>query len=175
MAKLEDKRGKRYGKLTVLNRVDNKRQKNGKTQVYWLCQCACGNTTIVRSTCLNSGNTTSCGCNLNKPIHNHSRDRIYRIWCSMKQRCNNSKSAWYSYYGGRGIKVCDEWNGRHSFVKFYEWAMNNGYNDELTIDRINNDGNYEPSNCHWITVKEQLKNRRNFFVKNQYGTFGLRF
>ena len=173
MGKFEDKTGKVYGDLTVLKRVSNRKQPNGKTQVYWLCQCTCGNTVIVRSTCLNSGNTTSCGCTEHRIKHGMSRSRIYRIWVGIKSRCNNEKHYWYSYYGGRGIQVCDEW--KNDFISFYNWAINNGYQDNLSIDRINNNGNYEPTNCRWTTSKEQLENRRNFRIKNQYGTFGLRF
>ena len=173
MAKFDNKIGRKYGRLTVIKRVDNARQPNGKTQVQWLCKCTCGKTIVVRSTSLNSGNTKSCGCAMNKPKHGLSKTRLYRIWNAMKNRCNNPNNYGYKNYGGRGIKVCDEWN--KDFLEFYNWAINNGYKENLSIDRINNNGNYEPNNCRWATSKEQMANRRNFKVKNQYGVFGLRY
>ena len=83
---------------------------------------------------------------------------MHRIWLAMKARCNNPNRDKYKYYGGRGIKVCDEWD---KFEAFYEWSIANAYNDSLSIDRINPDGNYEPSNCRWVTIKEQMNNKRN--------------
>lgn len=95
--------------------------------------------------------------------HGKSGTRVYGIWCDMKKRCYNPKNKRYSRYGGRGISVCEEW--KENFQMFYEWAMANGYTDELTIDRINVNGNYEPSNCRWVTVKEQQRNTsRNRFI-----------
>lgn len=88
--------------------------------------------------------------------------RLYRIWLAMKNRCQNEKNLRYKDYGGRGIKVCNEW--RNDFQTFYDWAMSNGYSDDLTIDRIDNNGNYEPSNCRWITTKEQNNNSRRCHV-----------
>lgn len=93
-------------------------------------------------------------------------ERLYRIWSSMKRRCNNPHSDKYTYYGGRGISVCEEWN---SFEEFYRWSVENGYNDTLSIDRIDPDGNYEPSNCRWATLKEQMNNKRNNQMFNYEG------
>lgn len=88
------------------------------------------------------------------------KDRIYRIWCTMKSRCSNINHPDYQYYGGRGITVCEEW--RLNFMSFKEWSLENGYYDSLTIDRVNNNGNYEPLNCRWATMKEQSINKRKY-------------
>ena len=95
--------------------------------------------------------------NLNK-THNKSKTRLHRIWAAMKSRCYNPKNNRYENYGGKGIVVCDEWQ---DFEPFYDWAMSSGYRDDLTIDRIESSGNYEPSNCRWVTQKAQQNNRRN--------------
>lgn len=92
-------------------------------------------------------------------LHGLRNSRLYRIWTNIKTRCYNAKDPHYSRWGGRGIVMCDEW--KDDFKSFYDWAMSNGYSDDLTIDRIDNDGNYEPSNCRWVTAKEQSKNKRN--------------
>lgn len=157
--------GKKFNKLLVLERVKN--DKFGNTK--WLCKCECGNKVEVLGTHLRSGHTQSCGCLqkekckniIHKPKHNMSRTRIYKIWNGMKNRTNEksvSKDKYYKNYSGRGITVCDDWK---EFEQFYKWATNNGYKDNLTIDRIDTDGNYEPSNCRWITMKEQNNNKRN--------------
>ncbi len=141
--------GKKFEKLTVKKRVQNSPANKTK----WECECECGETTIVFSTNLTRGHTKSCGCE--KGItHNSSRTRLYRIWGNMKNRCNSENR---KNYKERGITVTETWN---SFKSFKEWALNNGYLDTLTIDRINNDGNYEPSNCRWTTVVEQARNTR---------------
>lgn len=151
--KFIDLTGKRYGKLTVLERV----QTSKKTK--WKCKCDCGNEVVVASDNLRSGHSRSCGCLKLEEVTKHGQwnTRIYRIYYAMKQRCNNPKCAAYGYYGGRGIKVCIEWE--NDFQTFYNWAMSHGYADDLSIDRIDVNGNYEPSNCRWATATEQSFNK----------------
>ena len=127
------------------------------------CKCDCGKEIIVRGSNLVNHRTKSCGCirrevtrNL-KFLHGQHDTRLYRCWQNMKDRCGNEKNKEYKNYGGRGIKVCSRW--QDSFVDFAEWALNSGYDESLTIDRIDVDGNYCPENCRWSTMKEQSRNR----------------
>lgn len=153
--------GERFTKLVVIEECNEKFSKRGKRYV---CQCDCGNQSIVRSDFLKSGNTKSCGCILGKPSkpratkerHGMSYSSEYRIYNAMKSRCYNDKVKGYEYYGGRGVIVCDRW--LESFQNFYD-DMGPRPN-ELSIDRINNDGNYEPDNCKWSNKSEQNMNRR---------------
>jgi hypothetical protein len=156
MPKLKDLTGMTFGRLTVIERAG--RDKQGNAQ--WLCRCDCGNEKILRSRHLLCGVTTSCGCDacIGVITHGGSYSRLYRILRGMKTRTNNPNVKDYPRYGGRGIKVCDEW--KNDFAAFRDWAMANGYDDRLSIDRIDNDGNYEPSNCRWVDSKAQNNNRR---------------
>lgn len=164
--------GQRFGRLVVIKRVDGYTTPNGKKRSKWLCQCDCGNTKEVLGSSLKNGHTKSCGCIHDEKTaercykHGLRQSRIYYIWCDMKSRCNCPTKLRYYNYGGRGIKVCEEWN--NDFMSFYNWAINNGYSDDLTIDRIDVNGHYEPHNCRWADNKVQSNNKRN----NRYLTLG---
>lgn len=162
-----DLTGQRFGRLTAIERCGM--DSSGKNSV-WLCLCDCGGTTKATTTHLRNGHTQSCGClAMERAIeggkktrfqtkHGASHTRAYRIWSGMKSRCYNPNAPKYHLWGGRGVTICDEWLA--SFQSFHDWAMANGYADNLTIDRIDCDGNYEPNNCRWVTIAEQNRNRR---------------
>lgn len=161
---LHDLTGERFGKLIVISRAENK---SSKTR--WLCECDCGNRKIINSSDLVTGKTTSCGCYKREKIlkqnitHNKSDTRLYNIWCGMKQRCDYKENNRYYLYGGKGIKVCEEWKEFHNF---YNWSMKNGYKDDLSIDRIDNSKNYDPENCRWVNPKVQGNNTvRNILIE----------
>lgn len=155
----QDLTGMKFGRLTVLR--EDGRSNDG--HVKWLCQCECGNTVSVISRDLRGGQQ-SCGCyraiksRETHRTHGKSNTRLYRIWRGMRSRCRDGKSPGYKNYGGRGIRICDEWYD--DFQTFYLWANSNGYRDNLSIDRINVNGHYEPSNCRWATQKQQANNTR---------------
>lgn len=168
MPKLNDRTGERYGRLVVLKRGPDKILKSGRKVVQWECLCDCGNTTLVTTTSLGGGLTKSCGClndekrkdpKIKHHTHGHRNERIYEIWHGMKARCYNPSSDSYNNYGFRGITVCEEW--KNNFQNFYDWAIKNGYQDNLSLDRKDNNLGYSPENCRWITQKEQQRNKRN--------------
>ena len=152
----EDLTGKRFGRLTVL------RYKRGKKGFLWECKCDCGKQITTRSARLKNGQTKSCGCyaryisSQGNKTHGLSKTRIYRIWTGIKKRCLNPNSKEYVYYGGRGISICSDW--ADSFEAFYGWAKENGYNDNLTIERVDVNGDYCPENCCFIPFKDQCNN-----------------
>lgn len=156
-----DLSGNIYGYLTVLRRSSDKG--NGKKPVIkYICRCVCGKEFDVKSDSLLSGHTVSCGCI--KIKHGYAnKERLYNIWKCMRQRCNNPKNPSYPRYGGKGVTICDEWN---DYQGFRNWALSNGYDDTLSIDRINPDGNYCPKNCRWADDKTQMNNQtRNHFIE----------
>jgi hypothetical protein len=156
--KLDIKPGDRFSRLTIIKEVEQRNKAR-----FFLCRCDCGVEKEIRLALLRNGHTKSCGCLKRDHLismtykNGQSRTKLYSIWRSMKQRCLNSNSQAYDYYGGRGIKVCEEWM---DFEIFQNWAVNNGYKEGLTIERIDNDGNYEPSNCKWIPQSKQSNNTR---------------
>lgn len=133
----------------------------GKKEHYWHCQCDCGGTSVVRGSKIRRKETISCGSahDFFRPgqfKHGLHKSRVYGIWSGMKERCLSDKHPAFKRYGGRGITICKEWLDLNNFVT---WAYSSGYKPDLTLDRRNNDGNYEPSNCRWIPMAEQLRNR----------------
>jgi hypothetical protein len=166
MGKFIDLTRQRFGRLTVVKRVENYISPSGQQHAQFLCECSCDKQKliIVRASGLKSGKTKSCGCittdTLVERNHKHglSKTRLYSIWNGMKDRCLNPNVERYKDYGGRGISIFQDW--LDDFQSFYDWSMANGYSDELTIDRKNNSGNYCPLNCMWTDYETQAKNRR---------------
>jgi len=167
MGKFIDLTGMKFGRLTVLRKTD-KRNKNGN--FLWEAKCECGNIIYVTSNHISKGYVKSCGClNLEKIIsrnlkHGYRKTALYNSWRNMKKRCYKTNCAQYKDYGGRGISICDEWD---DFINFKDWALSNGYCENLTIDRRDNDKNYSPTNCRWVTMKIQNNNKRD----NHYLTY----
>ena len=167
MARLIDLTGQRFTKLTVTAFAGKDKHGNAR----WGCTCDCGAKTVALGCNLINGHTMSCGClqreraSSSRTTHGGTHTRVYRIWEHVKTRCLNQNGEKYKWYGGRGITICDEW--ANSFESFHDWAISNGYSDSLTLDRIDVNGNYAPSNCRWVTMKEQANNRRS----NHYLTY----
>lgn len=161
MSRHIDMAGMKYGRLTILKRVPTPKHLR---VTHWECECECGKRIITTRPNLITGHTKSCGCyalelitgNKYRETHNESRTRLYYIWQSMKQRCYDETLEKYNDYGGRGIKICNEWI---EYANFAKWAKNNGYKNNLTIDRIDVNGDYEPSNCRWASMKVQNRNK----------------
>ena len=167
--------GQRYEKLEVIKYVGM-----AKHAVYYLCRCECGNEKIVKYASLCSGNTTSCGCThqekMRKKMTTHgmagqgnNRHPLYKVYSGMKSRCYNPNHKYWSCYGKRGITICDEWIGETGYLNFYNWAMENGYEKGLTIDRIDTDKGYSPDNCRWTDSFTQGNNTS----ANTYMTCGF--
>jgi len=163
MSKIVDITGQRFGRLRVLKPIEQRYRR-----YYWLCQCDCGQETTVDGIKLRNGNTRSCGCFRNETTvsrtltHGHSKRKgwtqEYRSWTKIFQRCYNPKCKNFHDYGGRGITVCERWLQFENFIA----DMGNKPTPKHSLDRINNDGNYEPGNCRWATHTEQMRNRRPF-------------
>lgn len=165
MYKFNDLTGMTFGRLEVI-------EQNGRTSgrhILWKCKCECGKFTNVSSRELRSGKTKSCGCLQKDKIremryrHGDRDSRLYSVWKTMKKRCENKNCKSYKWYGAKGVSVCDEW---HDYSAFKKWAFDNDYDEkaekgECTIDRINPYGDYEPSNCRWVSMGEQARNKRN--------------
>lgn len=155
-----DLTGKKFNQLTVI--AQSHRDLSGR--MHWKCICDCGNMTIVQGYDISKGKTLSCKECGNKRTseknkkHGHKADKLYYAWINMKTRCYNPNYYLFKNYGGKGISICEEW---HDFINFKDWSLNNGYSRELSIDRINNNKNYCPDNCRWVTMKVQQNNRTN--------------
>lgn len=155
-------KGDKFGKLTIIREVEPNITPCGTVQRKFLCKCECGNEVVRAMSTLSNGAKTSCGCDkssyIQKYFNDESKSFLYTTWSGMRQRCKNPNSSAYKYYGGRGVTVCKEWD--EDFFAFEKWAKQNGARKGLQIDRINVNGNYEPSNCRWVDAITQANNKR---------------
>lgn len=169
MARFQDLKGRKFGKLLVLERAESNIEPSGRKRTMWKCLCDCGQVTIVQACSLKSQSVRSCGCAKSErnqkyfTTHGCSKEKLYRLWKDIKKRCYNNNFKQFKDYGGRGIKVCDKW--LNDYLEFRIWALNNGYNPnakfgDCTIDRINVNGNYSPDNCRFVSMKVQNNNKR---------------
>ncbi|MDQ7818705.1 MAG: hypothetical protein RDU14_16890 [Melioribacteraceae bacterium] len=157
---LEDLKKQKYGRLVIIREVAKDAIPNKRGGRLMECLCECGNIKVVALLHLGNEHTTSCGCYAKTKgiIHGLRKHPLYTVWDNMKRRCSKPKASGYKDYGGRGIKVCNEW--ANDFKVFYDWAIANGWQKGLQIDRIDNDGHYEPSNCRFLTKKKNSQNQR---------------
>jgi hypothetical protein len=176
MGKFKDLTGLKFGKLTVIEQAGHDKY----NKILWKCKCDCGKETITHGRDLVNEHCKSCGCLLNSNRKEEgrfkglSKTRIYTIWKGMNQRCNNPNCEAYSYYGAKGIDICDEWKGTQGFFNFLAWSLENGYEKDLTIDRMDGNKGYSPSNCRWADWSTQRRNQNRTVAVNQYGTWNLK-
>lgn len=178
---MNSKHNYEIGKIYGLKRLDGLFKGNGHTMANVTCTL-CGKQSVVRPQSLFNQRNTSCTC-VTRKVNGDSSSRLYSIYHNMKYRCYTATANEYENYGGRGIKVCDEWLGNNGYNSFKEWALNNGYNDTLTIDRIDGDGMYEPRNCRWVSLsdnvahanrcnrKQHRKSNRGTYCAEREGTY----
>lgn len=165
--------GYTFGYFTVVKEAPYKIRNNGQKVRMWECRCECGNVRYLNRREIVTEKRKSCGCKFNElqrlkaTVHGDSHTRLHNIWSGMRERCYTKSDFHYKWYGERGIKMCDEW--KDDYVTFKEWAVSNGYSEQLTIDRINVDGDYSPENCRWVTLKVNANNKRNNHRLNVLG------